>query len=304
MSAQPLVVVVGSANMDLVVHVERFPAPGETVRGNGFATFPGGKGANQAVAAGRLGGHVELVGRVGDDAFGASLRASLESSGVRTMHLGVEREASTGVATIAVDSVAQNEIVVVAGANGRLTPDHVREAFQSIRRAAVVLVQLETPLDAVAAALEGASGLGAMAILNPAPAAALPPELLRHVDLITPNETETHALVGVLPVDESTCAEACRRLVALGAKDAVLTLGAQGCYWAQGGATVPSVQVNPVDTTAAGDAFNGALALALAQGMPMRDSLAFANRAGAYCATRRGAQTAMGTRADLDALDR
>lgn len=304
MGAKPVVVVVGSANMDLVVRVERFPAPGETVRGSDFATFPGGKGANQAVAAGRLGGHVEFVGRVGADAFGESLRASLEAAGVRTGGLGVEPGGSTGVATIAVDSAAQNEIVVVAGANGRLAPDHVRAAFAAIGRAAVVLVQLESPLDAVAAALEGAPALGATAILNPAPAACLPPELMAHVDLVTPNETETHALAGILPTDEATCAEACRRLIGFGAKDVVLTLGAQGCYWARGACIVPSVEVDAIDTTAAGDAFNGALALAIAEGVPMPEALAFANRAGAYCATKHGAQAAMGARDDVTALGR
>jgi ribokinase len=301
-SEAPVVVVVGSANMDLVVQVERFPSPGETVRGDGFATYPGGKGANQAVAAARLGGRVEFVGCVGADAFGASLRTSLEEAGAGTSCLRMVEGVSTGVATIAVDRAGQNEIVVVAGANGRLTHGDVHAAFAKIGRAAAVLVQLETPLEAVQAALEGARGLGAIAILNPAPAAALPAELLAHVDLITPNETEAHALTGVTPADAGSCAEAAARLCAMGAREVVLTLGEEGCFWAGPGLMVPSVRVDAVDTTAAGDAFNGALALFLAEGMAMPDALAWANRAGALCATRRGAQPAMGSRAEVFAL--
>lgn len=298
------VMVVGSANMDLVFAVERFPNPGETRPGMDFKTFPGGKGANQAVAAAKLGARVEFVGKVGGDLFGESLRQSLAAAGVDLRSLETETEAPSGTAGIFVDRSGQNEIVVVPGANGRVDPDQVRRSIERSSGVQVVLAQCETPIAATLEAFRWARSAGVATVFNPAPAIALPEEAWPLLDFITPNESECEFLTGTLPRNEGSCAEAARVLLDRGVRNVVITLGASGCYWTNGPEhlTVPSIQVQPVDTTAAGDAFNGALALFLAHGCNVHDALALANRVGALSTTKPGAQPSMPTWADVEAV--
>lgn len=285
--------------MDLVVQTPRIPLPGETVLGHSFQTHPGGKGANQAVAAARLGAQVSIVGCVGDDAFGRALRESLAGALVDLTHLRTVG-AATGVALIEVDQVGQNSIVVAPGANHEVDAEQVRQAVRSVRPR-VLLAQLEIPMSVIEA-LPGFLPDEAMLILNPAPAAPLGPEVLRRVDVITPNEHEAEALTGITLDSEDSIREAGAALLALGPKAAVITLGPKGCFVAHRNAQefLPPAAVDPVDTTGAGDAFNGALASQLDHGIPLRAACAFANRVAALSTTRRGAQEAMPTRAELD----
>jgi ribokinase len=294
------VVVVGSANMDLVVRTTRFPAPGETVMGSDFANFPGGKGANQAVAAGRLGGNIAFVGKVGSDAFGDQLIQSLAASGVGT-DMVLRDEGTSGIAIITLDEQAQNTIVVAAGANWRLTPDEARAAVAKLQPD-VVLAQLEVSLEAVEAAFDAAPD--AIKILNPAPAQALPLSLLDKCDYVTPNETEAEALSGVRPTDKRSCDGVAHLLFEKGVRNVIVTMGSMGCYYHNGesGRMFEPMQVFPIDTTGAGDAFNGALAHFLAVGRPIEESLHLANYTGALSTLRPGAQDAMPTIEELRAV--
>jgi len=299
------IVVVGSLNMDLVVGAPKIPAPGETVIGGDLQTFPGGKGANQAVAAARLGAQVAMVGRVGDDAFGAQLRQTLENDGVDLAYVQTTAVTPSGVALIVVDAAGQNSIVVASGANMRLTPADVEAAAPAIRAADVLALQLESPLETVQRAAELARAHGVTVILNPAPARPLPPELLALVDVLIPNESETAALTG-LPVtsaDELTAAADCLRAQGVGA--VILTLGARGALLAAEGVTrrFPAFPVDQVvDTTAAGDAFVGGLATAVAEKQPLDAAIAWGNAAGALAVARAGAQPSLPTRAAVEAL--
>lgn len=291
------IVIVGSANADLVARVERFPAPGETLAGAEFRVIPGGKGANQAVAAGRLSSDVTFVGCMGNDANGDLLLASLGAAGVDCK---VRRDSEpSGVAMILVDAVGQNEIVVISGANGKLAPEHLES---SVPDADVVLFQLETPIETVAAGLRMARGL---TILNPAPARQLPDDFpWSRIGVLTPNETETEALCGIRPVYEETCGSAAHALMSRGVSTVVITLGERGCYLQSPEASglVPSFPITPVDTTAAGDAFNGGLAVFLAEGKSLAEALRWANAVGALSATKPGAQPSMPSRGEVEAL--
>lgn len=285
------VLVVGSANMDLVFRTARMPQPGETLLGGQFATHPGGKGANQAVAIGRLGGAVRFVGRVGRDGFGESLRHSLVEAGVSVEHLRVS-EAPTGTAGIFVDDAGQNMIVVAPGANGEVTPEDVFAAMQT--PADVVLAQLEIPLAAVAAAASAERF-----ILNPAPACPLPDGVLARCFALTPNESELAALTGGADLSAG-----CARLLDLGVENVIVTLGERGSYWASraGGRSFAAPVIQPVDTTAAGDAFNGALAMFLAEGRELANAIPLANCVGALATTRAGAQGSMPSREEVRGL--
>jgi ribokinase len=295
------IAVVGSANMDLVVQTETFPRPGETVLGTGFFALPGGKGANQAVAIGRLGGAAALIGQVGRDGFGDDLVASLSAAGVSTEYLLRDADEASGIAAVAVDASGQNTIIVAPGANARLTPQHAASAIRALAPS-VILAQLEVPIPAVLAAFNAAPA--AVKILNPAPATDLPDELLMLVDYLTPNESECERLCGVMPSSERSCEEAARRLLERGVGSVVITLGAAGCFAHLGDRflMVPSIQVDATDTTAAGDAFNGAFALFLSQDRDLEDALRMANAAGAISVTRRGAQASMPTMAEVESM--
>lgn len=290
------IVVVGSANMDLVVRTGRFPQAGETVAGSTFNTFPGGKGANQAVAGGKLGADLLFVGKVGEDAFGDELIQSLASAGVDTSGVQRTAEARSGVASIVVDDAGQNEIVVVPGSNGLLRPVEAIEAAKGFRACKVALFQHETPADTVDACILEASK-HCTTILNPAPARPVSDAVLSVLDFITPNESEARELTGVEVADEASCIAAARVLLDRGVKHVIITLGAQGCFFmdAEGSGVVPARKVNVVDTTAAGDAFNGALACFLAEARPLREALQLANYVGALSATKPGAQSSMPT---------
>jgi ribokinase len=292
MSGQPAIVVVGSLNLDLVVRVDRLPGPGETVSGGDVFRNPGGKGANQAVAAARLGRRVAMVGRVGDDEAGRELLASLEAEGVDTAQVRAVDGVPSGAAFIAVSGDGENQIVVSPGANARLGPDDVAAAGAALRAAEVTLVQLEVPLAAVAAAVRAAGG---RAVLNPAPVRALPAELLGEVDVLVPNRVELAQLArGPMP---GTVEEAAALAGRLPARAVVVTLGADGAMVVEDGdaSHVPAVPVRPVDTTAAGDAFCGGLADALAGGAALQDAARWAVRVAAAACTRPGAQASLPT---------
>lgn len=298
MSDKPAILVVGSVNMDLVVRSPHMPAPGETVLGTGFVTCPGGKGANQAVAAARLGGDVVMLGRLGADDFGAALRRGLLAEGVDCAAVLATPEAPSGVAMIIVDSRGENSIVVASGANYRVTPDDVFVHEALFDRADVVVLQLELPLPTVRAAIDLARRRGCRVILDPAPAPARLPDPLFEVDVISPNVHEAEMLTGTQGIEERIDKRAAADLIARGAKAAVLKLGSRGAMvlTADGRiATVKPYAVAVVDTTAAGDAFTAALAVAMAQGTDLVEAARFANAAGALACTRLGAQPSMPT---------
>lgn len=300
------ILVTGSLNMDFVVQVERLPAPGETALGSNFRIVPGGKGANQACAAARLSrSHpVVMIGRVGFDAFADHLRASLAAAGADTSRIHGCRSAPTGVALIWVDRAGQNSIVIAPGANGALSAADMETERSAFVSAACALFQLETPLAAVAAGLRLAREHGVLPILDPAPAQPLPPAVLELAGLLTPNESEACLLLGRSPArvslnDAPALVEA---LLALGPRAVVLKLGDQGCYYAgpEGRFHAPAFSVEAVDATAAGDTFNGALAVALAEGRSMREALRFADAAAALSVTRLGAQVSIPSREEVD----
>jgi ribokinase len=290
--------------MDLVVEVPTIPLPGETVLGKNFATFPGGKGANQAVAAARLGAQVSLIGRVGQDAFGDQLLASAQADGIDVTHVGRDETAATGVAMIAVDEQGQNSIAVASGANFCLTADHVREAWAALEEVDLLVMPLETPLETIETAVSLANESGATVVLNPAPARSLPAELLASVDVLVPNEPET-AQLAALPVNtEAESHDAARELLNLGVGNVVLTLGSRGALVLDGKTEnftlVPAREVQVVDTTAAGDAFVAGLAVGLGEGKPLIEAAQFANAVGALAVTKQGAQPSMPAREEVD----
>ncbi len=297
-------VVVGSANMDLVVQTERAPRAGETVVGEGFTLAPGGKGANQAVAAARLGAEVVFIARVGDDDFGKRNLENYRREGIDTSHVAVDPEAPSGVALIVVERGGENRIVVVPGANGRLDPNDVTRARSAFAGAAALLVQLEVPLATVEAALRLGREHGLRTILNPAPACPLPEGLLRSVDILTPNETELARITGRETADPGEIPALARGLLARGPEHVIVTLGENGALIVsrEGEVHVPSFPVEAVDTTAAGDAFNGALAVALAEGMDMERAVRFACAAGALATTVLGAQPSLPRRDRVESL--
>ena len=299
-----LVTVVGSLNMDLVARAPRMPEPGETIIGGDFRNVPGGKGANQAVAAARLGASVSMVGRVGRDAFGGPLLEALDADGIDHAHVIQDPQAATGVALIVVDDAGQNSIVVASGANMRFSPCDVDAAEDVIAGADALLLQLESPLETVTRAAAVAQDHGVLVILNPAPARDLPETLLSTVDVLIPNESETALLAGQ-PVDGLSQAEdAAVVLLQLGVGTVILTLGERGALLAQtaGAERVPAFAVDPVDTTAAGDAFVGGFAVALAEGRRMAEAVRWGNAAGALATTKMGAQPSLPSRRAVERL--
>ena len=284
--------------MDLVVRTHRFPLPGETLTGQNFQTFEGGKGSNQASAVGKLGGRVGIVAKVGNDEFGDQLVSGLSRCGVKTTWILRDSVEATGVALITVDEAGQNTIVVAPGSNARLTAEEVRSSLSTVN-SSVLLAQLEIPLACVDAAAGFATDR--MFILNPAPARELPDALLSKVDYLTPNETEAQVLTGILPYDTASCLAAAKILMDKGVKNVLFTLGAKGSFLANamGGRHFPSISVTAVDTTGAGDAFNGALALFLARGESVDRAIHLANVTGALSTTKPGAQASMPTLSEV-----
>ena len=299
------IVVVGSLNMDLVVRTAHLPMPGETILGDDFRTIPGGKGANQAVAAARLGARVSMVGRIGEDAFGRALVQNLSEEGVDVTHIAVDEDAATGIAMITVDESGQNTIVVASGANMRLTTAQVVAALEALAPFDVLVMQLESPIECVLAAAVWAHKAGARVILNPAPAQPLPQELFHVIDVLIPNESETQLLTGMTVATIAQAEDAARALLSRGAGAVVLTLGAQGALVVD--KDVQALHLRPhsveaVDATAAGDAFVAGLAVGLGEKLPLAEAARLGNAAGALAVTRMGAQPAMPTRQEVQAL--
>lgn len=304
MGKRPKVVVVGSYNTDLLVRTPRIPVRGETILGNDYRTGPGGKGANQAVAAARLNAEVAMVVKLGADDLGDRAEQNLHDEGVTTAFVRRTGDTHTGVAFIIVDAEGENVIVVAAGANEALSPADVDVAREAIVGADAMLVQLEVPLETVRHALQMAHEAGVLTILNPAPGQTLDAELLGSVDVLTPNETELQLITGRAVTGISEADVAARSLLDVGVGTVVVTLGANGVLIVSrsGAQHVPGRRVTVVDTTGAGDAFNGALAVALAEGGSMGEAVSFANAAAALQVTKIGTASAMPYRADVEAM--
>jgi len=286
------IVVVGSSNTDMIIKVPHLPKPGETILGGEFTKAAGGKGANQAVAAARAGGVVTFIAKVGDDIFGESAINGFVEDNINVDYVGKDAEAPSGVAQIFVADDGDNCIAVASGANAKLSPDDIRDAKEVITSADVLLTQLETPVETISMAIDFAKNSGKTVILNPAPAQPLPDELLAKLSVITPNETEAELLTGIEVTDESSAALASEALKEKGVESVIITLGSKGAFVDHGGQQymVSGFKVDAMDTTAAGDTFNGALAVAISQKKDMRDAVRFANAAAALSVTKLGAQ--------------
>lgn len=295
-------VVVGSANMDLVVRVPRLPAPGETLMGEHFEAIPGGKGANQAIAAARLGARVAMVACVGDDGFGNTLRSGLQTDGIATDHVHQLSERASGIAVITVAADGANSIVVTAGANADLQPNHIDAASALIANAAMLICQFETPLSSVTRAIDIAVKHGTPVLLNPAPAQPLPEGMHAGVAYLIVNETEAELLTEITVTDIESACLAAASLRKLGSRTVLVTLGAKGVYWSgpEGEGSLAAPKVKAVDSTAAGDTFAGGFAAALVRGASIKDAIAFGQSAAAISVTRHGAQSSIPTRAEVD----
>ena len=300
----PKVLVVGSFNMDLVVKAGRRPQTGETLMGEEFGMFIGGKGSNQAIAAARLGADVTMIGRLGTDLFGDTLMAAHAEESICTDYVIRDTEVGTGIASILIDTDGDNSIVLVPQANMRLTVEDIERASESITAADVLLLQLEVPIAASQRAAEIAKSNGATVVLNPAPAQELPDNFLAQVDILTPNEVETESLSGVEVSTAADAERAAKVLLDKGLSAVILTLGERGAVLLTPDLTrqVPAYTVEVVDTTAAGDAFCGALATGLARGENLVDAVAFANAAGALAVTVLGAAPSMPTAMQVEAF--
>lgn len=299
---------IGSSNTDLIIKAERIPRPGETVLGGQFATAGGGKGANQAVAASRAGGAVTFIARVGRDTNGDQAVAGFAAAGIDVSHVIRDPTSPSGVALIFVGRSGENSIAVASGANDKLSPTDVRKAKGAFRRARVVLLQLETPLRTIEASIELAAASGLRVVLNPAPARRLPARLLERVYLLTPNESEAELLTGVTVANEAAAARAAGTLLARGARNVVITMGSRGAFVAGEAAgnrvrrMIPAFKVPALDATGAGDVFNGALAVALAEGRTLLEAARFGSAAAAISVTRFGAQPSAPTRREIAAV--
>ena len=302
--ASKQIVVVGSSNMDLVAKAPRIPVVGETLTGSDFFMVPGGKGANQAVAAAKLGGEVVFIAKLGKDVFAEASLENFKSVGINSKHIEQLDGVPSGIAIIAIDDNGKNIIIVVPGANGKLMPADVDNAGSDIANAAAVVCQLEVPIETVEQAAKLAKKNNVPFILDPAPARELSDELLSMVDIIKPNETEAQILTGIKVTDETSAGQAADALLAKGVKTAIITLGEKGLMIATGESKemIPNNKVEAVDSTAAGDAFTGSLAYGLAEGKSLKDAALYANAVAAISVTRYGAQPSMPTKAEVDAF--
>ena len=293
--------VIGSLNMDLVVNVDTMPKPGQTIIGSNFKEVPGGKGANQAVAMARLNGNVSMIGKVGEDGFGQTLINSLKNDKVDTTYIQTAKGA-TGVALITVDKNAQNSIVVSPGANFEVKEDDIDNNIEAIKNSDIVVLQLETPLNTIKYALNKAKELNKYTILNPAPAVKLDDEIIKNVDLLTPNETELEIISGVSIETEEDIQKAAQIMIEKGVKELIVTLGSKGSLYINKEKSMfkKAYKVEAVDTTAAGDSYTGALAVALSQDKCIEDAIDFASKVGALSVLKEGAQSSLPTLEDVE----
>ena len=292
--------VIGSLNMDLVVNVDTMPKPGQTIIGSNFKEVPGGKGANQAVAMARLNGNVSMIGKVGEDGFGQTLINSLKNDKVDTTYIQTSKGA-TGVALITVDKNAQNSIVVSPGANFEVKEDDIDNNIEAIKNSDIVVLQLETPLNTIKYALNKAKELNKYTILNPAPAVKLDDEIIKNVVLLTPNETELEIISGVSIETEEDIQKAAQIMIEKGVKELIVTLGSKGSLYINKEKSMfkKAYKVEAVDTTAAGDSYTGALAVALSQDKNIEDAMDFASKVGALSVLKEGAQSSLPTLEDV-----
>jgi ribokinase len=295
-------VVLGSVNADHVLQVPTFPRPGETLHGHHYQVIPGGKGANQAVAAARLNADIGFISCVGDDAFGLNIRDSFQRDGMNISGVKVQANCPTGIAMIQVSDLGENCICISAEANAKLTADAIEPDLAAIKAAKYLLMQLETPIDGVIKAAQTAKQHNTNVILNPAPAQSLPDSLLACIDVITPNETEAEVLTGIAVIDDQSAQLAADALHLKGIEIVLITLGAKGVWLSQNGRgmLIAGFSVDVTDTTAAGDTFNGALVTGLLEDMPLESAIVFAHAAAAISVTRFGAQTSIPTRIEVD----
>jgi ribokinase len=295
------ILVIGSSNTDMVIKTEKLPLPGETILGGTFLMNPGGKGANQAVAAARLGGKITFITKRGNDLFGNQAVGLFMREGIDTQFIVKDLEFPSGVALITVDSQGENSIVVAPGSNGQLAEDDIPSSVFDNTRFEILLLQLEIPIKTVEYSAITASEKGIKVILNPAPACKLPDKLLENIWLITPNETEAETLTGTEITDLSSADRAAVFIQEKGVKNVIITLGEMGAYIKSTNfaGLVPGIKVTPVDTTAAGDVFNGALAVAISEGKDLQEAVVFANKAAAISVTRMGAQASAPYRSEV-----
>jgi ribokinase len=300
-----VIVVIGSSNTDLVIQTEKFPQPGETVIGGEFSTFAGGKGANQAVAASRLGGDVFFIARVGNDGFGEESIKGFLKDNIHTKCVFKDDNYPTGVASIVIDEHGQNTIVVAPGANNQLSVADIDKSMDSIEKASIVLIQLEIPMDTVRHVLNKLSDLGKKVILNPAPAQKIEDILYSKIYLITPNETEASLLSDVKVNSIKAASNAADVFINKGVENVIITMGEKGAFFknAKEQFHIPANKVNVKDTTAAGDIFNGALAVALAEGRNWKEAILFANAASAIGVGRLGAQASVPYRKEIENIN-
>jgi ribokinase len=303
-SRQTRIVVIGSSNTDMIIKTDHIPRPGETVLGGEFFTAAGGKGANQAVAAARADRDVVFIGRVGDDVFGQRAIESFARDGIDTDYIIKDKEAPSGIALITVSADGENSIAVASGANARLSPADIENSADIIISASVLLMQLEIPIETVRRAAQIARDHDVRVILNPAPAQPLDDLLLSSVSVLTPNETETEMLTGIMPADPAALSRAAASLLSKGIAAVLITLGSRGVFVATPSLQelVPAFRVKAIDTTAAGDVFNGALAVALSENKSIVDAARFANAAAALSVTKLGAQPSAPYRAEIEYL--
>lgn len=295
-------VVLGSVNADHVLQVPTFPRPGETLHGRNYQVIPGGKGANQAVAAARLKADIGFIACVGDDAFGIESCERFKRDGMDIRGVKVQADCPTGIAMIQVSDRGENSICLSAEANDRLTAEAIEDDLPSIRAASYLLMQLETPIDGIIKAAQVAKQAKTKVVLNPAPARELPSSLLSCVDVITPNETEAQVLTGITVTDDASAQQAATVLHQQGIEIVIITLGAKGVWLSENGRgqLIPGFRVSVTDTTAAGDTFNGAFVTGLLENMPLESAIKFAHAAAAISVTRFGAQTSIPTRQEVD----
>lgn len=295
------IIVIGSSNVDMVVRTSHLPAPGETILGGEFFMNQGGKGANQAVAIKRLGGNLIFMAKLGNDVLGRQSVGYFKKEGIDTRYIAFDEDSASGVALISVDDHAENSIVVASGANMLLNEQDVDKMLEEMCEGDILLMQLEIPLQTVEYAARKAFGKGVKVVLNPVPARSLPKELFRHLYMVTPNRIEAEMLTGIKIANDADVEKVAEEICAMGVKNVIITLGSKGCLIREEGVSyrIDAFKVEPVDTTAAGDTFNGALCVGLSEGMDLKQAAVMASKASSIAVTRMGAQSSIPYREEL-----